>query len=490
MPGVIISTSVRTGPSTATVRESSQLFIVGLASRGPANTATLVQSIADFEDIFGGYRSDSYLHSSVETFFEEGGTQVFVARTVGASATIGTLSLLNSANASVMTLIANGAGSWSATVGVEVLKPTNTTLKINFYFEDYLVYSTGTVSTTTQAVGRINSSSIARRYVLATIEAAGSTTLPVATPVGDPVELSAGDEHLAGVNEARYVSSLLAFNDSLGTGAVILAESFTATAHASLIAHANTYNRVALLCTTVAATPAEVKASAVVARGEDHSEHAAMYYPWIEVPTSVTGVTRITPPLGYVAAKRATAHNQTGPHLPAAGLLSAARFVVGLTINVDKTDSDDLDEGGVNVLRIIQNTVRVYGARSLSADETNFRYITQQDVVNSITTECYRSLEDLVFSTIDGRNTIFANIEARLVVILAAMRDLGALYPAFNASGKQLDNGYTVKCNTSINPTAQLATGLVKAKVGVRVSSVGDQIQIDIVKSNLSQSVI
>ena len=96
----------------------------------------------------------------------------------------------------------------------------------------------------------------------------------------------------------------------------------------------------------------------------------------------------------------------------------------------------------------------------------------------------------MVFSTIDGRNTIFANIEARLVVILAAMRDLGALYPAFNAAGKQLDNGYTVKCDTSINPTNQLATGLVKAKVGIRVSSVGDQIQIDIVKSNLSQSVI
>ena len=494
-PGVIISTSTRTGPSTATVRESSQLFVVGLASRGPANTAVLVQSIAEFEDIFGGYRADSYLQPTVETFFEEGGTQVYVARTVGASATVGSLELLNAANVEVATITANGPGSWSSSIGVEVVHPSNATMKVNLYSSGDLVYSTGTVSSTAQAVGRINSSAIAARYVTATLEAAGesstySTQAAAVTPTGNPVELAPGNENLSGVTEGRHILNLNSFNDSFGTGAVTIADSFTTTTAAALITHANAYSRIAILCGALSSDAAAIKAAAVLARGEDHSEHAALYWPWIEIPTSINGVTRIIPPLGYVAAKRAVAHNQTGPHLPAAGLLSAARFVLGLTANVDKTVSDDLDEAGVNVLRIIQNTVRVYGARSLSADETNFRYITQQDVVNSITTECYRSLEDLVFSTIDGRNTIFANIEARLVVILAAMRDLGALYPAFSATGKQLDNGYTVKCDTSINPTTQLATGLVKAKVGIRVSSVGDQIQIDIVKSNLSQSVI
>ena len=199
MPGVIISTSVRTGPSTATVRESSQLFIVGLASRGPANTATLIQSIADFEDIFGGYRSDSYLHSSVETFFEEGGTQVFVARTVGASATIGTLSLQNSASANVMTLSANGAGSWSATVGVEVLRPTNTTLKINLYLADSLVYSTGTVSSDTFATA----------VAQVAIAAGRDDSLPTLTGVHveineDTVTFAATDRYRLAVREIQW----------------------------------------------------------------------------------------------------------------------------------------------------------------------------------------------------------------------------------------------------------------------------------------------
>jgi phage tail sheath protein FI len=164
--------------------------------------------------------------------------------------------------------------------------------------------------------------------------------------------------------------------------------------------------------------------------------------------------------------------------------------VTGIKTDISKVVGDDLDEGNVNAIRVIQNTIRVYGARSLSSDNDNFRYITQQDVVNSIVTECYRSLEDVVFSSIDGRNTIFADIESRLVSILSVMRNLGALYPAFDANGRELDNGYIVKCDSSINPTSQLANGLVKARVGVRVSSIGDRIEIDIVKSNLTSTVV
>jgi len=53
-----------------------------------------------------------------------------------------------------------------------------------------------------------------------------------------------------------------------------------------------------------------------------------------------------------------------------------------------------------------------------------------------------------------------------------------------------LDPGYNVTVNSTNNPTSQLATGLVKADVGVRVSGVADLINITITKSNLSAPVI
>lgn len=484
MPGVVISTSVRTGPSAATVRESSQLFIVGLTERGPSDEPVLVESLAEFEDVFGGYQSYSYTHPTMETFFEEGGTRAYVARAVGASATVGELTLQDGGD-DVITLTANGAGDWSANVEVEVTHPTGSTFKINLYYDGVLKYTTGNVSSASQAVGRINLSAVASRYVTASVDDA--TLIP---DVLASTALSAGDDNRNAVSQATYEAQLELFNDALGAGAVVCAEDATDAMGQALIAHANTYSRIALLQGTENQTVASIKAKALTLQAEDHSEHAALYYPWVEIPTGTPGVTRMVPPVGYIAGKRAVAHNQTGPHLPAAGLLSVAKFVVGLKSDINKTVGDDLDENYVNALRLIQNTIRVYGARSLSSDTDNFRYITQQDVVNTIVTECYRSIEDVVFSSIDGRNTIFANIESRLISILSVMRNIGALYPAFDANGRQLDNGYIVKCDASLNPTSQLADGLVKAKVGVRVSSVGDRIEIDIVKSNLTSTVV
>lgn len=484
MPGVVISTSVRTGPSAATVRESSQLFIVGLTERGPSDEPVLVESLADFENIFGGYQSYSYTHPTVETFFEEGGTRAYVARAVGASATIGSLDLMDGAT-TAMTLTANGAGEWSENIEVEVTHPTASTFKINLYYDGDLEYTTGTVSTVSQAVGRINLSAIAGRYVEASVESAAAVPDVLALTA-----LDAGDDDRSAVTATTFTNQLELFNDALGSGAVVCVDSNTDAMKQGLLAHANTYSRVALLFAGESDSASTAKTVALTIQAEDAAEHAALYYPWVEVPTGTPGVTRYIPPVGYVAGKRAIAHNQTGPHLPGAGLLSVARFVVGTKVDVNKTVGDDLDEHFVNAIRVIQNTVRIYGARSLSSDVENFRYITQQDVINTIVTESYRTLEDVVFSSIDGRNTIFATIESRLISVLTVMRNVGALYPAFDANGRQLDDGYIVKCDTAMNPASQLADGLVKAKVGVRVSSIGDRIEIDIVKSNLTSTVV
>jgi len=483
MPGVVISTSVRTGPSTATVRESSQLFIVGLAERGPSDESVLIESLAEFEDVFGGYRSDSYLHPTVETFFEEGGTRAHVVRAVGASATAGELTIEN-AGSDVITFTANGAGDWSEDVDVEVVN-TGTSFRINLYFEDKLIYTTGTVTSSSQAVGRINSSAVASKYVSAVVD--NANLLPSTLSA---TAISAGDSDDTSLVDGDYIAGLELFNDALGVGAVACPESQSSGMDIALVAHANANNRIALLCGPENQTTLQARDAALAVQALDNAEHAAYYYPWVEVPTSISGITRMIPPVGYVAGKRALAHNQNGAHVPAAGLISSSRFVVGVKSDVNKTVGDALDEAFVNAIRVIQNTVRIYGARSCSVDSENFKYITQQDVVNTVVSEAYRSLEDLVFSPIDGRNTIFSNISARLVAILASMRDTGALYPAFDANGRLLDPGFTVKCDASINPASQLNEGLVKARVGLRVSSIGDQIQIDIVKSNLNSSVV
>lgn len=495
MPGVVISTAVRTGPSSATVRESSQLFVVGLAERGPSDEAVLVESLADFESQFGGYISSSYLHPTVEAFFEEGGTQCYVARVVGAGATTGTLALLGTGGQSastVLTIDANGEGDWSEDLEVTVEHVGASSFRVKLYYNSELLYNTGTVTSVAQAAGRINTSAVASRYVVAT-NAASATTRPATVTL---TNLDAGDSDHSAVAESDHVDALALFNDAFGTGAVCLPDAETAsgnityTSSEALIEHANTYNRIAILHGSIDDATSDIKSKASDLQAVSGSEHGAIYFPWIDVPSGVAGITRRIPPDGYVAAKRALAHNQTGPHIAAAGLLSAARFATGTALEINKADGDDLDENFVNAIRVIQNGVRIYGARSLSSDDENFRYITTQDIVNSVVVEAQATLEDLVFLPVDGRNEIFSLIEARLIAVCARMRDLGALYQAFDANGRKIDSGYTVRCDASLNPVTQLAGGTVKAKVGIRTSSVGDKIEVEITKSNLTASVV
>lgn len=481
MPGVTISTAVRTGPSSATIRESSQAFFVGLAQRGPTGAAVKVASLSEFQETFGNYATYASLHPTVQAFFEEGGTQCYIARVVGPNATSGSLDLEASA-AAVITLTAVGEGDWSEDLEAEVVA-SGSLRNIRLYYSGNLIYSTGLKSSNDALVNAVNNSAIASKYVLASKVTDSLPEAIVAT------SLSAGDDDRSDATVdttfTAFTDALELFLDSYGTGAVSCPE--THSINEELIAHANTYNRIAIL--HAAEDEADIATLASDLSAVDGSEHAALYYPWVYVPTEVAGINRLIPPDGYVAGKRALAHNQTGPHQPAAGLLSAARFVNGVSADLNKSAGDSLDENFVNAIRIIANQVRIYGARSLSSNTENFRFITSQDVINSVVFEASASMEDLVFSVIDGRGGLFASITGRLTAICERMKNIGALYEGFDANGVQVDPGYTVKCDSSINTTASLAEGTVSAQVGVRVSSIGDKINVTIVKSNLTSTV-
>lgn len=488
MPGVVVTTAVRTGPTGANVAPASTFFLVGTAERGPINKATVVASIAEFEEVYGDYTSTATLHQHVRTYFEEGGTRVYVARIVGTGATAGTLTLVDGDDEDALTINAANPGSWSAQVSVAVVS-SGGGFAVKVYHNDALKFSTGTVSNAATAADKINNSAVAARYVTATALAASAVLVPVAA-----TELSAGGDG-SSPTDSEWLGGLGLFDSSLGAGAVAIPGQYSVTFYDALIAHAVTNNRIALLGMDPTFTTSDAISAAAEYGVTAGAEHAAFYFPQVTVPID-GGVTITVSPESYVAAKRASAHQTVGPWQPGAGLLSQARFVTGLSQNgntsysIDKTTGDLLDDGRVNALRVIAGSVRIYGARSASDDESNYRYITMREMLNYIVTEAERSLEDLVFSPIDGRGTVFGRVEARLIGLLEPLRASGGLYEAFDADGNQIDPGYTVQVSDALNPVSQLAGGMVKARVGVRVSSVGDRIEVDVIKSNLTSSVV
>jgi hypothetical protein len=70
------------------------------------------------------------------------------------------------------------------------------------------------------------------------------------------------------------------------------------------------------------------------------------------------------------------------------------------------------------------------------------------------------------------------------------MRVSGGLYEARNNSNQLVDPGYVVTVDGTNNPNSQLAQGIVKATVGVRVAGVVDMIEVEVTKSTLNSPVI
>jgi phage tail sheath protein FI len=210
----------------------------------------------------------------------------------------------------------------------------------------------------------------------------------------------------------------------------------------------------------------------------------AFYHPWVQIPVGSSTVD--IPAEAYVAAVRSKTHNAVGAWKAYAGVASEASFVTGLALPVSRAEADLMDASYVNPLRLINGRVRIYGARSHSSVVAQWRFITARDTINYIVTQANNRLEDLVFSTIDGRSTLFANIINSIQSVVEPIRINGGFYEGFAADGRRIDYGYTIKCDASINPLTALENGTVSARLGVRVSSIGDKIEVDLIKSNLT----
>lgn len=80
-PGVYV-TELPSGVRTITGAATSVTAFVGRTLRGPVNRATIINSLADYERVFGGLWKHSTVSFAVRDFFANGGGQAVVVRLV------------------------------------------------------------------------------------------------------------------------------------------------------------------------------------------------------------------------------------------------------------------------------------------------------------------------------------------------------------------------------------------------------------------------
>lgn len=484
MPGVTISTAVRTGAINLGTAPAATFFLMGTAERGIGSEAVLVTSLEDFETKFGGHVSGSYSWYSMKTFFEEGGVQAYFVKVNASAGVVGTKAILSAtASGPGVTFSAVSKGEWANDLSFVVTNNT-TTYDVTISYDGTEIFSGTGYTNLTDLVTAVNFDTVLANYVTCALTAsANASHLLVTTAATSPSNGADGT-----VAKSDFISAISLFTEELGSGAVaapgIATGSSDAALYDALRTHAASYNRIALCGFASTNTLAQARSASTGYTGTTSHEYMAFYHPWVQIPNG--SVTVDLPPEAYVAAVRSRTHNSTGPWKAYAGIASEANFVSGLTLPVSRADADLMDASYVNPLRVVNGRVRIYGARSHSSVVAQWRFITARDTINYIATLANNRLEDLVFSTIDGRGTLFANIINAIQAVVEPIRINGGFYEGFTADGRRIDYGYTIKCDASINPVADLEAGTVKARLGVRVSSVGDKIEVDLIKSNLT----
>ena len=496
MPGVSISTAVRTGPVNTGVAPASTFFIVGETERGTDSVAVAVSSLEEYVTYFGGYQANKYTYQQMRTFFEEGGARAVVARATATDGVAASKALLaNPASAAGITLTAVGKGDWGNDLEVEVVNNDDANFDITLYYGGTelvnKVAETFAHTSLTSAIEAINNSSTFAKYCTASLTTLASPTALLEDLAATP--FTSGTD--GAIAEEDFIDALTKFTEDLGAGAVSIPGLADGSEDSSIWdavkSHCEANNRIGILSFHSGATVGELTSVSETYGGSDNSghEYLAFYHPWVTIPSG-SGVNLTIPPDAYVAAKRSQAHNRVGTWQPFAGVSTDASFVSGIQTGLSRTDAQNLDNARINAIRIINNSVRIYGARSHSTNTSQWRFITHRDTINFIVDRSEVALEPLVFSTINGRRTIYLEIASALKGVMEPLRIAGGLFEGFDANGKQLDYGYTIKVDDSINPLSQLETGLVKAQLGVRVSSIGDKIEVNLIKSNLTATLV
>jgi phage tail sheath protein FI len=461
MPGVnvdIESAPTATFDPTAT----GKWFCAGLFEKGSTTKPTLVTSMSEFEELLGGRVPYSNMYDVAETFFEEGGSELFLARTVGKTPVAASLVLKHTAEASLK-VEANSVGEWGNELAVAVVIVTGEEYKLQVYLNKVLVEESPTLATQVAAVTWSEGSP----YVTITKEA--GTTNP--TVLAEKA-LSGGTYDSTEVETVDWENAFALFHGELGCGQCS-APGITAEAVLKVVdAHAETHNRTALLDLPNTGTKGTLISEAAPLKKATGARRSAPYVPWATIPGLANGTARTVPysavQAGILARNDASA---TPPPVgePSAGANGRPRFATGLTHEWTKQEREELNNAGINVARVTPSgVIETYGNRTLANVETEpaWQEVSSARLVMFIDSEGTNLLEEEVFKNIDPSNLLYSKVEGVLTAFLKSLG--GQLY------------SYSVSTGPSVNTEATRKAKEVRADVEIKPSEIAETITLNL----------
>lgn len=464
----------RTTPSTPSVpTDTGVAFIVGLTDRGPL-TPKFVNSIAEFITIFGDRQTYSPVYDWLDVYFREGGNRACISRVVGPSATVGTLNLLDASAGIALVINAIGPGAWSAGYKIQVLAGVaggTFVIRVIDGTSNAILEDSGDLLDTNAAVQWGNYSNYIRIVQ-------GASILDPAVLAA--TVLSTGSDDRTNAVDANWLASANLFDKELGPGQIAFPSRTTDTAHGQLVAHQATHNRVAVLDFPDSATVGTLQASEAAAR----SAFAGGWAPWLVVPGISPGTSRTVAMSALICALCARNDPALGANHPAAGRFGQSRYATDLSQpNWDETSRNTLNSSGINVVRRIQGVMTVFGWRSTSTD-SNWVNFGNGRLYMALSAQLDEVSQNYLFEEIDGQNGETVNgFHDALAGVLLGFFNGNQLF------GDTADQAFSVETGPAVNTLTTIAANELHAVVSVRMATMAELVQIEIVKHSVTEAV-
>ncbi|MBQ9395345.1 MAG: phage tail sheath family protein [Proteobacteria bacterium] len=186
------------------------------------------------------------------------------------------------------------------------------------------------------------------------------------------------------------------------------------------------------------------------------SSYGALYFPWLEM-TNDNGEKTVVPPCGFMAGVYAKCDKTDGVFRAPANI--AIEGVTGLSIHMNEGQLAEMNEKGVNCLRITQQRgIRAWGVRSLT-NEPAWRYLMSRRVFNAVRRAIYENTQWVVFE-VNGK-------ELRDRVREMLVDFLGKLWAAGYFPGKVQEDAFFVTCDESNNQAEEGEMGHLSIDIGL-----------------------